>query len=221
MLKANSKKPYVPQSMLFLQGVFKRDCSRPDEYTPDNFPYQTPIPGTKSYDKIPVNFISIETWFKTTNIHCWYCSRGFKGRPWFEPQSIEPICESSNGGLLNRQQLMNSNNKKSTSIVITGIFCSCNCVRAYIDLHTKDIADRHNKVEMLKYVYQLFNGKKIADIQASPSPMEMTKFGGYLTESEYQQKIESLDASYQKELEDNNFASLCNMFKKQQALNNI
>mgnify|MGYP003552540816 FL=1 len=70
---------------------------------------------------------------------------------------------------------------------------------------------------MLKYIYEIFTGKKIPDIQPSPPPTEMIQYGGYITSQDYQQKIEQLDGSYQKELDDNNFASICNMFKKQQS----
>lgn len=217
-MSALKSKTYVPQHVLFIQGAFKRNCNLPD------MTHESLISGlrspldTKIYDKIPVNFISVDTWFKSTNICCWFCSRHFKTRPWFEPQSIEPLYEVSSGGMLSSKDLNNPSNKKNTSIVIMGIFCSCNCVRSFIDTYTKDLADRHNKIEMLKYVYELFNGKKISDIQPSPSPTEMIQYGGYLTSVEYQQKIDQLDIAYQKELEDNNFSSLCNMFKKQQTV---
>lgn len=205
-------KAYIPQGTLFLQGVFKRDAGYRE-----SIQEQLNNLDMKVYDKIPVNFTTVERWLKSTNICCWYCSRSFKNRPWFEPQSIEPMCETSNGQILTKKELLSSVNIKSVSIVINGIFCSCNCVRAYIDVHTRDIVDRHNKIEMLKYVYQLFTGKKIPDIQPSPSPTEMIQYGGYITAQEYQQKIDQLDNGYQKELNDNNFTSICNMFKKQQS----
>ena len=212
-MSAQKSKAYVPQGILFLQGVFKRDIGKTEE----SYQEQLSHLDMKVYDKIPVNFTTPERWLKSTNICCWYCSRTFKGRPWFEPQSIEPVCDVSSGGMLSKKELINSINKKSVSIVINGIFCSCNCVRAYIDLHTRDISERHNKIEMLKYIYEIFTGKKIPDIQPSPPPTEMIQYGGYITSQDYQQKIEQLDGSYQKELDDNNFASICNMFKKQQS----
>ena len=50
-----------------------------------------------------------------------------------------------------------------------------------------------NKLSMLKLVYSIFhNGDIIDDIYPSPDPTQMTKFGGDITESEYQKKIEDL-----------------------------
>lgn len=65
---------------------------------------------------------------------------------------------------------------------------------------------------MLKYVYELFIGKTIPDIQPSPDPTIMVQYGGYLTELEYQQKINKLDIAYIHELDDNNFASICDIY---------
>ena len=67
---------------------------------------------------------------------------------------------------------------------------------------------------MLKFVYEIYNGKKIPDIQPSPSPMFMIQYGGDITEQEYQQKIDSLDLAYIRELEDNNFAAICQIYAK-------
>lgn len=101
---------------------------------------------------------------------------------------------------------------KSVSISTHGSFCCENCVVAYIIKHTKDISERHNKISMLKYVYEIFNGKSIPDIQPSPSPTDMVQYGGHLTPVEYQQKIDSLDVAYMRELEDNSFTSICTLY---------
>jgi hypothetical protein len=212
MTNITKVKDYVPTGILFLQGVFKKDCKRLEDMFEENIRSNTKLHETKVYDKIPVNFVSLDTWFKTTNLNCWYCNRTFKTRPWFEPQSIEPVSEVSSGQILRYDELRTVQNVKQLSIVITGIFCTCNCVRAYIELHTKDISDKLNKVEMLKFVYEIFNNKKIPDIQPSPPPTEMVQYGGSLSILEYQQKIDSLDNAYQKELEDNNFTAICNVY---------
>ena len=200
---------------LFLQGVFKKDCKRIEEMFQDKLMVENIKPQeTKVYDKIPVNFTTLNNWLKSTNLCCWYCNRTFKNRPWFEPQSIEPISETSNGVLLDYNELKKCINKKSLSIVVNGIFCTCNCVRAYIDLHTNELSDKLNKIAMLKYTYEIFMGKPIPDIQPSPPPTNMIQYGGSLTPLEYQQKIDNLDTAYQRELEDNNFVSICTNFIK-------
>ena len=210
---------YIRQStfdgILFLQGVFKKDCKRMEDMFREKLISENTVTcEAKIYDKIPVIFTTLENWLKSTNLQCWFCTRTFKGRPWFEPQSIEPVNELSTGVILDNQELKKCTSRKSVAIVPVGVYCSCNCVRAYINLHTKDLADRLNKVEMLKYVYEIFSGKSIPDIQSSPPPTDMIQYGGDLTPTEYQQKIDSLDAAYVRELEDNNFASICNIYFK-------
>lgn len=202
--------------ILFLQGVFKKDCKRIEDMFEDKLMTKNVInQETKIYDKIPVNFTNVNDWPKSTNLLCWYCSRSFKNRPWFEPQSIEPVSEVSNGKVLDCNEIKKLVNKKQISIGVRGVFCTCNCTRAYIDLHTRDISDKLNKIAMLKYVYEIFMGKSIPDIQPAPPPTEMQQYGGgTLTVLDYQQKIDSLDSSYQRELEDNNFASICNIYMK-------
>lgn len=201
--------------VLFLQGVFKKDCKRMEDMFREKIIVEnTNDRETKLYDKIPVIFTSLNDWFKSTNLHCWFCSRTFKNRPWFEPQSIEPVSEISNGAILSNAELKKSVNIKKLSIVVHGIFCTCNCVRSYIELHTRDMSEKLNKIAMLKMVYYIFMGKNIPDIQPSPPPTEMIQYGGSLSPGEYQQKIDNLDSSYIRELEDNNFASLCAILNK-------
>jgi hypothetical protein len=101
---------------------------------------------------------------------------------------------------------------KALSIIPKGMFCSCNCVRRYTDLHAKDFADWHNKIQMLKYLYEIFTGKPISNIEPAPAETDMIQYGGYLTPGEYQQKIEQLDISYARELEENNFNNICNVY---------
>jgi hypothetical protein len=213
MEKIKSVKLNSCGGVLFLQGVFKRDCKRMEEIFQDRLMHDTvPIQESKIYDKIPVNFTSILLWPKYTNLLCWFCNRSFRNRSWFEPQSIEPISEGHVGKLLSCDEIKNSVNVKGVSIVTLGVFCTCNCVRAYIDLYTKDLSERLNKIAMLKFVYELYNGKCIPDIQPSPSPTCMVHYGGNITPIEYQKKIDQLDISYIHELEDNNFANICSIY---------
>ena len=201
--------------VLFIQGVFKKDCKRMEDMFQDKLILEsTTRQEAKVYDKIPVIFTNLDDWPKTTNLKCWRCSRTHKNRPWFEARSIEPISEMSDGRVLTYGELQKSVNKKKISIGVHGVFCTCNCARAYIDKHTTDYAERLNKRAMLLYLYEIFTGKSIPDIQPSPEPTEMIEYGGDLTATEYGQKIDSLDTAYIRELEDNNFASICNIYIK-------
>lgn len=228
-------KPALLQGTLFLRGVYKKDCKRIEDMFQDKLMSENvKLQETKIYDKIPVCFTSLETWPQSTNLACWRCSRTFKNRPWFEANTIEPIGDTRGTGLVqhNSRSHPTKHNtiynyiggistaepsvrkNKALAMSVHGVFCSPNCVRAYIDLHTKDLSERLNKISMLKYEYEIFCGKSIPDIQPSPDPTEMVQYGGSTSASDYQQKIDNLDVSYQRELEDNNFASICNNFIK-------
>lgn len=197
------------QGVLFLQGVYKRDCKRMEDIFQDRLMPSDDV-NCKTYDKIPTVFTDMESWPTTTNLLCWFCHLAFTGRPWFEPQSIEPNSIGNVGKLTTNST--NSTNVHKIKIVPKGVFCTCNCVRAFINLKTKNIAQLHDKVAMLKYVYEIFFGRSIPDIQPSPNHTEMIQYGGRLTELEYQKLISELDTAYIHELNDNNFASICNVY---------
>jgi len=198
--------------VLFLQGVYKKDCKNMEDIFQDRLMSEINTRQIKIYDKIPNIFTGLDSWPKRTNLKCWYCDRTFKNRPWFEPQSIEPRSIGNIGKIIPYSELLKSVNKKSVSIIPRGVFCTCNCVRAYINTYTKDISYKHDKVAMLLYVYEIFTSKKIPDIQASPEKVEMVQYGGNLSPIDYQNKINMLDEEYIQELEDNNFSNICNIY---------
>jgi len=208
MEKFKSIKTRILDGVLFLQGVFKKDYRKIEDIFQDRLMGDI-TNETKIYDKLPVIFTSLQTWPKSTNLKCWNCSLGFKTRPWFEPQSIEPISEGTIGNLPCQTT---TSIKKSISVPTKGCFCSANCVAAYISLHTKSLSEQHNKMSMLKYIYEIFTGKLPTYIHPSPSPTELIQYGGDITESEYRQKIEALDVTYKRELEENNFSNICQVY---------
>lgn len=214
--------------ILFLQGVFKKDCQKIEEMFRNKIISETNTGNnnsdTKIYDKIPVIFTNLNDWPKYTNIPCWYCMRNYKGIPWFMPQSIEPTGDDliekkkkleykniDDAMIIAQNNTANQKTYKYKNFIVgvKGLFCCRNCVRAFINLHISNLIEKLNKIEMLKFISEIFTGEKVPDIQPSLSPYEMIKFGGKYTELEYQQKIESLDGAYVKELEDNNFNSIC------------
>lgn len=206
MEKIRSIRAKPNDGVLFLQGVFKKDYKRMEDIFQDRLLVEQPA-EVKTYDKLPVNFTTLADWPKSVNLKCWWCHMGFKGRPWFEPQSIEPINTNDSHGIKSTKPV-----KKQISVPPRGVFCTANCASAYIRGHTKDLAECHNRIAMLKYIYEIFTGKKIPDIQPSPPPTEMLCYGGHLSENEYRQKIDSLDAAYLRELEDGNFSNICQLY---------
>ena len=123
-------------------------------------------------NKIPKVFTSLETWIKKTNLRCWYCSLNFDTVPVFLPINIY---------------------KKNNKILqdVHGNFCSFNCTQSYINVYfcNKDTFIYNNNLIKL---YKTFYKKNIASIDISPSKYDLALYGGYLTESEYKNKISNL-----------------------------
>jgi hypothetical protein len=205
MNKIKIAKKQTLDGILFLQGVFKKDCKRVEDFFHERLLHDGSTEN-KMYDKIPLVFTGIDTWIKNTNLLCWVCSRAFKTMPWFEPQSIDPLCSGRIGVFLDSQQIKTNEKNKKFCINIKGNFCSPNCVMRNILTNTKDLSERHNKISMLKFVYELFTGIKIYNIEPSPIHTDMIQYGGFMTMHEYQKKIEEISNNYLK-VEDENFVN--------------
>lgn len=199
----------INHGSLFLHGVFKRDVRKLEDMLKDQLLnedyYASDITEIKSYDALPVHYTSDELWPKSCNFQCWWCTLNFKGIPRSMPLSIEPISSGQIGNVITAEELKNMSNKKGILIPTKGVFCSFNCVAAYITTYIHDLFDRLNKLAMLKYIYELQTKKKAKDIHPSPPPTDMVQFGGTMGAQQYRAKIESLDESYQKEITDDPF----------------
>ena len=189
---------HTNHGFLFLQGVFKRDSRTledmlKDQLIGDDVREVYELSDLKQYNTVPVQFTSEESWPKSTNIQCWWCTCRFEGAPRFMATSIEPTCDGKTGVIISATDLKKVANKKSCIISTKGVYCSFNCVIAYIIAHIHDMFDRLNKLEMTKFSYELILKKKAYDIKPSPPPTEMIQFGGWLSESQYRAKIKALD----------------------------
>lgn len=201
----NVKKQTI-DGVLFLQGVFKNDCEKLEDFFHNRL-LSTSEP--KFYDKIPLVFCSLDTWPTKTNLLCWNCNRVPKSRPWFEPQSIDPLNKGTIGNIIPPDKLIRTNKVSDYCINVKGIFCSCNCVVRYTYNNAKNLPDRLNKLSMLLVVHEIFTGRKVIEIEPAPLATEMIQYGGTLTELEYQKKIDSLNVV--KTTEDN-FVNNCKAY---------
>lgn len=209
----NAKKQTI-DGVLFLQGVFKTDCDRIEDFFHERLLHGSDA-DVKIFDKIPMTFTDLESWVKTTNLLCWNCRRSIKGRPWFEPQSIDPINKCKPGEFISSKNLNRTGKiHESYCINVKGCFCSPNCVMRHIQTFSKDLADKLNKISMLLFVYEIFVGTKIADIQSAPLITELVQYGGNMTEQEYQKKIDDANSTLIKQ-ENLTFVNNCrNYFSK-------
>ena len=156
--------------VLFLPGVFKKDCRKVEEIFTDRF---LDAPDYDKYDKIPSHFTSIETHPTHTNLKCWSCCMNFKTRPWFEPLSLS-----------------------KNSMAIRGNFCGPCCVVLYIKLHTLNISAQHDKLNMLKYVYEVFTGNRVITIKPAIPHTCLLEYGGDMTVEAYIKTLEQIETTY-------------------------
>jgi len=207
-------KKTISKKTLFLKDVFKTDCNRIEDIFQNRLMHRVDH-EKKIYDTIPKIFTTLDKWPMTSNLLCWFCNRAFKTRPWFEPQSIEPYFNNTTAGkFLNSAEMKKAINTKNVIITCQGVFCSCNCVCAYINLHTHNLAEKYNKIAMLKYVYEIFTGISIAEIKPSPKHTEMIQYGGCLTPSEYQCKIDQLEYETNTPQHSYKFSEACSIYMK-------
>jgi hypothetical protein len=211
MNRIKSAKKQTIDGILFLKGVYKSDCKKLEDIFHDRLLHDAKS-ETKQYDKIPLIFYSLDTWPKSTNLLCWGCNRSFKSRPWFEPQSIGPVSTGEVGVFLTGEEIKKIANKREYCISAKGNFCSANCVRRYIIMNARDLADRNNKLAMLNFLYEIFTGKTMTMIQNAIKHTEMVQYGGSLTLAEYQKKMDELDTEYIRDVADNNFSNICRSY---------
>lgn len=164
---------YTVDAVLFLPNVFKRHCKQTDCFV------ERIARPELQFDTIPSVFTGLDGHPKTTNLRCWSCVRTFKGRPWFEPLTMGP--------------------RGTVFFTTRGNFCTAQCTKRWITIHTPDLDTRINKTAMLKIIYEIFTGRKIVDIAPAPLHTEMIQYGGSMTTYDYQEAINALDPWHKKE----------------------
>jgi hypothetical protein len=155
--------------VLYLSGVYKKDCKKVEDMFENAL--LSEVEGTSvqsEYSKIPIYFTTLAMWPTCSSLLCWWCHRKFTGRPWFEPQNLEVINESK--GIYN--------------IGVKGNFCGPRCVKAYIDVNNP-LHLRGDRTDILKIVYEIFNGKKITNIIPMPMPQVQITYGGNISPNDY------------------------------------
>lgn len=128
--------------------------------------YHEPLVASPEYKPLPNVFKSYEKWPKYTNLKCWHCEFTFNTVPCFIPKYMS-----------------------KTSIGVYGNFCSFNCAVAHIKLHK---IFNETDIENIIKLYYIFTNSTIDNIIESPCKTVMKKYGGYMTDSEYLEKIDTL-----------------------------
>ena len=196
MNKIKIAKKQSIDGILFLQGVFKSDCGRIEDFFHERLLHGNDKPK-KIYDKLPIVFTGINTWPTSTNLLCWSCTLPFHTKPWFEPQSINPVSTGNVGEYIDSDKLDRSGIiKNKYNINVRGCFCSQNCVMRHIITYSKSMSERLDKKFMLLFLCEIMTGVKITNVDPSPPHTDLVQYGGDKTEAEYKKKIEDLNNAH-------------------------
>jgi hypothetical protein len=194
MIKS-SKAPKI----LFIKGVFKRDCisddifeqkilensditqqvSNPIGTVDNNGDMQYGIDSNFiKYDKLPNIFESIETWPKKTNLLCWNCTLPFNSVPVFIPKVLEPL------SIRNRAN-MNMSDFQNLSISVKGVFCGFGCCVDFVNNTNYSSVYKTETINKIKLLHKIFYGRNMKDVSYYPHPSLMSMYGGNMTVEDY------------------------------------
>ncbi len=181
----------VPK-ILFIRGVFKRDCVGDDflekkiidnmkssqitEYNiNDNIVDYDECNAEQVYKKIPTIFETLEDWPDKTNLLCWHCSLSFDSVPIFIPRVIEPV--------------ISKNKFRKYSIVVFGVFCSFGDALEFVQASNWSIMDKIEAFNKLKHLYKIFYGEKLKENINYPDVYDMVQYGGDISINQYRKLI--------------------------------
>jgi hypothetical protein len=168
----------VVPTYLLIRGVYLNDCKSIDDLLEEHLlgAETIELEDVYVYDKLPLTYTGLSTWPMSTNLVCWHCARQFSGIPLFVPKSIEPIGDGKFA--MSRE----------------GCFSSWACAAAYIDLQYPRVVDNANRKNMLKFLYRNMIGRPIADIPSAPPIFHTERYGGDMTDAEFDQITTTLSA---------------------------
>lgn len=169
-------KEYKIPKILFLRGVFIKDCIPLDTIFEQQLIEQLRIDNPIIiYNNFPSVFTNLQTWIKKTNLKCWHCDLNFDNMPVFIPKIIE-----------------HSGFNEDFNISTHGCFCSFCCAVSYTDLHYQKICNNIKIKEMLRFLYRVFNNRIIKEILPAPSKYIMNHYGGDMDVQSYRNKLNSI-----------------------------
>ena len=189
---------YRQPNILFLRGCFLSNCNSIEDIFDEQLvnqsmdSYECYSMSDTVYDKIPRTFNNVSSWIIKTNLKCWSCDSTFQTPPIFIPNTLEQPCKISD---------------KYGNMEVLGNFCSWNCASQYINLHFNG-AEKWEKHQLLKLLYEIFTGKTIDFIVPAPPKTEMKQYGGKKTKQEYMELLVNLNDAYHIALEHNQIENI-------------
>ena len=127
------------------------------------------INSTIKYDELPIQFTKLEEWPRRSNLLCINCHCKTRRYPFFIPQRI-----TSSGYFVRNDN---------------PITCSPNCAMSYVN--SRDIGmNRENfQRNIIELTKKMTGINDITVIVPSHNPKKLKKFGGIVTDEEYQYNI--------------------------------
>jgi hypothetical protein len=127
------------------------------------------------YDKIPRYFSGLQTWPKSMNLRCWWCTLQFGGTPLFMPERFY----DADG---------------HPRIDVTGAFCSFPCLVGYVNqLHKADKTRRQQMCEHIKRLFKIMTGKTMYYMDAAPDKSKLNIYGGPMSIEDYVAELRKME----------------------------
>jgi hypothetical protein len=184
------KRTNVP-TILFIKGIFKKDCTSDDIFEKkilestielDTTTNDTVTDNFVNYEQLPNIFTDIESWKKKTNLHCWNCTLQFTSIPVFIPKVIEPVT------IKNKIEREKTTGQKF-SISVYGVFCSFGCAQQHIEVYLHSVSEKIETLNKLRLLYKLFYNEKMRELPYYPSRFSMKQYGGDLSTNEFKEEL--------------------------------
>lgn len=129
----------------------------------------------KKYDRLPDQYNS-KTWPKRTNIFCYICTNQTKRIPLIVPSSIGADGTIYRGG--------------------NPMVCSPSCGMSWILSKARDDQEVRRYTHHFKFLIKTITGYNIDIIQRSMDKSEMNRYGGPLTQQQYEREIIAMNEPF-------------------------
>lgn len=230
------------RAILFLPGVFLRDCPSNDDPSSEvevvlssdeeldsiatditQLTYDVRKPAIKKYDSIPNQFIKKETWPQQTNLLCWYCDCSFTTMPWpiITGCSKTLVSEDSDIADISDTVLLNSHSAFNEILIMDthGNFCLPGCAMAYIEnVNDPAIINKYECKRLLLTLIEIMTKQHVSYVPLSEPKTTMQKYCGShgKTEEKYVEENQQKQLKYTSAIEKSTLSSVIVSHPKKQ-----
>lgn len=164
-----------------------------------------------------VEWLNMKSLPEKTNLHCYWCKNNFASRPIGCPiKFVNSSIEKSYTSQITKDKYYMKENVTKTKLksilskpfqgidivpiendhyLTDGVFCSFNCVVAFIKDNNNDIFYRES-YSLIHSMYEEFSGKKISKIFPAPHWRLLKDYGGHLSIDEFRQTFNTIEHEF-------------------------